>query len=69
MSTTLLFKHIKSCIALALKQCGAAHGRSREAEHSAISPDPLRRPFAEVLRTMPDVGIDADFNCRNEITN
>ncbi len=42
-----------------------AHGRSAEAEHRAILTaaltSPPRRNLAELLASMPDVGLDADF--------
>jgi len=42
-----------------------AHGRSAEAEHRAILAaalmSPPRRNLAELLGSMPDVGLDADF--------
>jgi plasmid stability protein len=49
----------------ALKERAGAHGRSAEAEHREILASALARPrrrsFAEVLASMPEVGIDADF--------
>jgi antitoxin FitA len=48
-----------------LKKRDPAHGRSAKAEHRAILAAALARPrqgaFAEVLASMPDVGVDADF--------
>jgi hypothetical protein len=42
-----------------------AHGRSAEAEHRAILAaaltTPLRRNLAELPGSMPEVGLDADF--------
>ena len=42
-----------------------AHGRSAEAEHRAILAgalmSPPRRNLAELLGSMPEVGLDADF--------
>ena len=42
-----------------------AHGRSAEAEHRAILAaalmSPSRRNLAELLSSMPEVGLDADF--------
>jgi plasmid stability protein len=52
-------------IVRALKERAMAHGRSTEAEHNAILAEALIRPrkrsFAEVLASIPDVGMDADF--------
>jgi plasmid stability protein len=49
----------------ALKERAGARGRSVESEHRAILSDALARPrrraLAEILASMPDVGIDADF--------
>ena len=49
----------------ALEERAGAHGRSAEAEHRAILAEALARPrrrsFAEVLASMPAVGVDADF--------
>ncbi|MFC2538550.1 MAG: DNA-binding protein, partial [Lautropia mirabilis] len=43
----------------------AANGRSAEAEHRAILLEtlqrPPRKPLAEILASMPDVGLDSDF--------
>jgi antitoxin FitA len=69
VATNLVVRNIDEDIALALKQRAAAHGRSAEAEHREILrtvlQQPKRRSLAEVLSSMPDVGEDADFNCRN----
>ncbi len=49
----------------ALKELAGAHGRSVEDEHRAILAAALARPkrrsLAEVLASMPPVGLDADF--------
>ncbi len=69
MATNLIVRNIDEELALALKQQAAANGRSAEAEHREILKNalrrPKRRPFAEVLAGMPDVGKDADFDCRH----
>lgn len=69
MATNLVVRNVDEEVALALKQRAAAHGRSAEAEHREILKDalkrPKRRPLAEVLGSMPDVGEDADFDVRN----
>ena len=69
VATNLVVRNIDEGIALALKQMAAAHGRSAEAEHREILRTVLQRPkrrsVAEVLSSMPNVGEDTDFNCRN----
>lgn len=69
VATNLVVRNVDEDIALALKQRAASHGRSAEAEHREILrlalQRPKRRPFAEVLFAMPDVGLDADFDARN----
>ena len=69
MATNLVVRNVAEDIALALKQLAAAHGRSAEAEHREILRTVLQRPkrrsVAEVLSSMPNVGEDSDFNCRN----
>ncbi len=61
----LLVRGVDEEIVLALKARAGAHGRSAEAEHRAILAAalvrPRRRPFAEVLASIPAVGTDADF--------
>lgn len=68
MATNLVVRNIEPAVALALKQAAAAHGRSAEAEHREILRaalcQPSRRSFKEVLASMPDVGMDEDFNFR-----
>ena len=55
-------RHVDDEIGRALKKRDRAHGRS-----AGASQDPgalaraRRRAFAEVLASMPDVGVDADF--------
>lgn len=69
MASNLVVRNVDEEIALALKQRAAAHGRSAEAEHREILRSVLQRPprrsFSEVLASMPDVGQDADFDCRH----
>ena len=69
MATNLVVRNVDEDVALALKQLAASHGRSAEAEHreilKAVLQHPKRRSVAEVLANMPNVGEDADFNCRN----
>ena len=61
----LLAPGVDEELVLALKERAGAHGRSAEAEHRAILAEALARPrrrsFAEVLASMPAVGVDADF--------
>ena len=61
----LLVRGIDEALVRALKERAGAHGRSAEAEHREILAVALARPrkrsFAEVLASMPEVGIDADF--------
>ncbi len=61
----LLVHNADEGIVRALRERAMAHGRSNEAEHRAILAEALARPrkrsFAEVLASMPDVGMDADF--------
>lgn len=68
MATNLVVRNVDEDVALALKQVAAAHGRSAEAEHREILRAALQRPkrrsVAEVLSSMPNVGEDADFDCR-----
>lgn len=69
MATNLIVRNVDEEVALALKQLAASHGRSAEAEHREILRSALGRPkrlsLIEVLLSMPNVGEDADFNCRN----
>jgi antitoxin FitA len=61
----LLVRGVDEEIVKALKERAGAHGRSAEAEHRAILAEALARPkrrsFAEILASMPPVGLDADF--------
>ena len=61
----LLVRGVDEELVRALKERAGAHGRSAEAEHRAILAAALARPkrrsFAEVLASMPPVGLDADF--------
>ena len=70
MATNLVVRNVEEDVALALKQLAARHGRSAEAEHREILRaalrKPPRRPLAEVLASMPNVGEDSDFEARRE---
>jgi plasmid stability protein len=61
----LLVRGVDEALVRALKERAGAHGRSAEAEHREILVAALARPrkrsFAEVLASMPEVGVDADF--------
>ncbi len=61
----LLVRDVDESLVKALKQRAGKHGRSAEAEHRAILAAALartrRRSFAEVLASMPNVGLDSDF--------
>ena len=61
----LIVRNIDDDIAKALKARASKHGISAEAEHRRILRQALTRPkkksFVDVLRQIPDVGQDADF--------
>ncbi len=61
----LLVRGVEDGLVQALKKRAGAHGRSAEAEHRAILATallaPPRRNLAELLGSMPEVGLDADF--------
>ena len=61
----LLVRGVEDQIVQELKKRVGAQGRSAEAEHRAILAaallTPTRRNLAELLASMPDVGLDADF--------
>jgi len=69
MASNLVVRNIEPAVVQALKQSAALHERSAEAEHREILrialSRPARRSFKEVLTSMPDVGRDEDFDCRN----
>ena len=62
---SLIVRNLDDSVIAALKSRAARHGLSAEAEHRAILEEallrPRRRTLAEVLRRMPDVGLDEDF--------
>jgi len=68
----LLVRGVDEAIVRALKERAGEHGQSAEAEHRAILAQALARPrrrtFAEVLASMPNVGVDADFERVNSAT-
>lgn len=61
----LLVRGVDDALVAALKERAGAHGVSAEAEHRQILFDALSRPsrrsLTEALASIPDVGIDADF--------
>ena len=61
----LLLRGVDEAMVNALEERAALHGRSVEAEHRQILTAALLRPykrnFAAVLASMPNVGVDADF--------
>ena len=61
----LVVRNLSDELVRALKQRAAKRNRSAEQEHREILKDalqgPRRRPLAEVLASMPNVGTDADF--------
>lgn len=70
MTRNLMIRNIDEQVVLKLKQRAAAHNRSEEEEHREILVAALmgtkRRSLIEVLRSMPDVGEDCDFDCRSD---
>lgn len=68
MATNLVVRNVDPAVAAALKLAAATHGRSAEAEHREILRtalcQPARRSFKDVLASMPDVGMDEDFDQR-----
>lgn len=61
----LVVRNVDDRVVKALKARAGKHGISAEAEHRLILESALLRPsrksFAEVLRSMPNVGRDKDF--------
>ena len=61
----LMVRNLSDDVVKALKQRAAKHNRSAEQEHREILQSvlrgPRRRPLAEVLAAMPNVGADEDF--------
>lgn len=61
----LLVRDLEPAVVQALKRRAALHGRSTEAEHREILKQallgPKKKSFAQVLATMPMVGLDSDF--------
>lgn len=65
MATNLIVRNVEEEIVQSLKEQAARNGRSAEAEHRAILKNALSRPkgrsFNEVLASIPNVGLDSDF--------
>ncbi|MBK8452249.1 MAG: DNA-binding protein [Thiofilum sp.] len=61
----LIVRNLEPELIEALKQRAARNGKSAEMEHRTILREVLlaikKRPLIEVLRTIPNVGSDADF--------
>ena len=61
----LVVRNIEPPLVLALKQRAAKHGHSAEEEHRRILEEALRAPrkrsFLGFLASMPEVGLDEDF--------
>jgi plasmid stability protein len=68
----LLVRGVDDGLVLALKKQAGAHGRSAKAEHLAILAAALLTPprlnLPELLASMPDVGLDSDFQRPSEPT-
>ena len=66
----LLVRGVDDALVQALKKRAGAHGRSQEAELRAILSaallSPPRRSLADLLASMPEVGVDADFQRQDE---
>jgi antitoxin FitA len=65
MPSNLIVRNVDEEIVHSLKELAVRNGRSAEAEHRAILRaallQPRKRSFNEVLASMPDVGLDSDF--------
>jgi plasmid stability protein len=66
----LLVRGVDDDLVQALKKRAGAHGRSQEAELreilAAALQSPPRRRLAELLASMPDVGVDTDFQRQDD---
>jgi plasmid stability protein len=69
VATNLIVRNVDEEIVHTLKEQAVRNGRSAEAEHRAILKSALARPkrltFNEVLLSMPNVGLDTDFEREN----
>ena len=70
MPTNLVVRNLDEDLVQALKERAAQKGISAEAEHreilKAALTKPKRRPFNDVLMSMPNVGLDSDFERRRD---
>ena len=61
----LVVRNLDDKVVKALKKRAAQHGKSAEAEHRNILEEALlrtnKKSFAEVITSMPNVGLDEDF--------
>lgn len=66
----LIVRNLDDALVQKLKQRAAKHARSAEAEHRAILEAALggarRKSLASLLASMPNVGLDADFERKHE---
>ncbi|KEI70750.1 FitA-like ribbon-helix-helix domain-containing protein [Endozoicomonas elysicola] len=66
----LIVRNIDDNIVDALKARAGKHGRSAEAEHRLILESallgPVKKSFAQALKSIPDVGDDSDFERIND---
>ena len=63
----LIVRNVADDLVRALKRRAARHGRSAESEHreilrAALAEDIQQGSFKAFLLTMPDVGLDIDFD-------
>jgi len=65
MATNLIVRDVEANLVTSLKEKAARNGRSVAAEHRAILraalTKPHKRSFNEVLASIPNVGLDSDF--------
>lgn len=66
----LIVRNIDEKIVDALKARAGKYGRSAEAEHRRILESallhPRRKSYSEILKSIPAVGTDADFEREND---
>lgn len=63
---SLVVRNLDATLINALKQRAVEHQRSTEAEHRAILAEVLLKPARKSFASMPDVGLDADFQRIND---
>jgi plasmid stability protein len=65
VATNLIVRNVEKEIVQSLKEQAARNGRSVAAEHRAILQaalaQPRKRSFNEALASIPNVGLDSDF--------